>query len=192
MNLGWKLAQVVRGVSGEQLLDTYHAERHPVAARVLHNTMAQTALNGPGERIINALRDTMSELLTMHEPRTRIAAMMCGLDIHYDLGDGHSLLGHRMPDLDLHTPTGPTRLFTLLHQANGVLLKFGDARNFDITPWSDQVSMFDVHYSGGWNLPIIGEVATPQAVLVRPDGYVAWVENGSTSGLPAALDRWFT
>jgi FAD binding domain len=192
VNLGWKLAQVVRGVSGEELLDTYHAERHPVAARVLHNTMAQTALNGPGERI-DALRDTMSELLTMDEPRTRIAAMMCGLDIHYDLGDGHPLLGRRMPDLDLQTPTGPTRLFTLLYQAHGVLLKFGgQAFDFDITPWSDQMSMLDVHYSGTWKLPIIGEVAAPQAVLVRPDGYVAWVADGSTAGLPDALDRWFT
>lgn len=191
VNLGWKLTQVVRGVSGEELLDTYHAERHPVAARVLHNTMAQTALNGSGERI-DALRDTMSEFLTMDEPRTRIAAMMCGLDIHYDLGDGHPLLGRRMPDLDLQTPSGPTRVFTLLHQANGVLLKFGgQAFDFDITPWSDQVSMFDVHCSEGWKLPVIGEVAAPQAVLVRPDGYVAWVANDSAVGLQDALDMWF-
>ena len=192
VNLGWKLAQVVRGVSGEEFLDTYHAERHPVAARVLHNTMAQTALNGPGPRI-DALRDTMFELLTMDEPRTRIAAMMCGLDIHYDLGDGHPLLGRRMPDLDLQTPSGHSRVFTLLHQAHGVLLKFGGrAFDFDIAPWSDQVSMFDVHYSGAWELPVIGAVAAPQAVLVRPDGYVAWVADGSTAGLPDALDRWFT
>ena len=92
VNLGWKLAQVVNETSPETLLDTYHAERHPVAARVLHNAMAQTALIGPGERI-DALRDTMSELLSMDEPRKRIAAMMCGLDIHYDLGEGHPLLG---------------------------------------------------------------------------------------------------
>jgi 2-polyprenyl-6-methoxyphenol hydroxylase-like FAD-dependent oxidoreductase len=192
VNLGWKLAQVVNGVSGEQLLDTYHAERHPVAARVLHNTMAQTALNGPGERI-DALRDTVAELLTMHEPRTRIAAMMCGLDIHYDLGEGHPLLGHRMPDLDLHTPSGPARLFTLLHQAHGLLLTFGGhACDFDITPWSDRVSMFDVHYSGAWKLPVIGEVTAPDAALVRPDGHVAWVGDGTTAGLPEALNRWFT
>jgi 2-polyprenyl-6-methoxyphenol hydroxylase-like FAD-dependent oxidoreductase len=192
VNLGWKLAQVVRGVSGAELLDTYHAERHPVAARVLHNTMAQTALNGPGERI-DALRDTIAELLTMHEPRTRIAAMMCGLDIHYDLGEGHPLLGHRAPDLNLQVPSGPARLFTLLHHAQGVLLKFGGQTwDFDLTSWSDRVSMFDVQYSGAWNLPVIGEVEAPQAVLVRPDGYVAWVGDGSTSGLPDALDRWFT
>jgi 2-polyprenyl-6-methoxyphenol hydroxylase-like FAD-dependent oxidoreductase len=192
VNLGWKLAQVVRGVSDEELLDTYQAERRPVAARVLHNTMAQTALNGSGERI-DALRDTMSELLTMDEPRTRIAAMMCGLDIHYDLGEGHPLLGRRMPDLDLQTTSGPTRVFTLLHQANGVLLKFGgQAFDFDIAPRSDRVSMLDVHYSGSWTIPVIGEVVAPQAVLIRPDGYVAWVADGSTVGLPDALDRWFT
>jgi 2-polyprenyl-6-methoxyphenol hydroxylase-like FAD-dependent oxidoreductase len=192
VNLGWKLAQVARGAAGEKLLDTYHAERHPVAARVLHNTMAQTALNGPGERI-DALRDTVAELLGMHEPRTRIAAMMCGLDIHYDFGEGHPLLGRRMPDLDLHTPTGPTRLFTRLHDAHGVLLKFGgSARDFDITPWSHRVSMFDVHYSGVWKLPVIGEVTAPDAVLVRPDGHVAWVGDGTTAGLPEALNRWFT
>jgi 2-polyprenyl-6-methoxyphenol hydroxylase-like FAD-dependent oxidoreductase len=192
VNLGWKLAQVVSGVSGEHLLDTYHAERHPVAARVLHNTMAQTALNSPGERI-DAMRDAVAELLTMHEPRTRIAAMMCGLDIHYDFGEGHPLLGRRMPDLDLHTPSGPSRLFTRLHDAHGVLLKFGGAaRDFDITPWSDRVSMFDVHYSGVWKLPVVGAVTAPDAVLVRPDGHVAWVGDGTTAGLPEALNRWFT
>lgn len=192
VNLGWKLAHVVRGVSGEELLDTYHAERHPIAARVLHNTMAQTALNAPGERI-DALRDTVAELLTLHEPRTRIAAMMCGLDIHYNLGVGHPLLGRRMPDLDLQTPSGPARLFTLLHQAHGTLLRFGGPPwDLDITPWSDRVSVFDVRYTGAWKLPVIGEVTAPDAVLIRPDGYAAWVAKGSTEGLPNALDRWFT
>jgi 2-polyprenyl-6-methoxyphenol hydroxylase-like FAD-dependent oxidoreductase len=192
VNLGWKLAHVVRGVSSAELLDTYHAERHPVAARVLHNTMAQTALNGPGERI-DALRDTVAELLTMDEPRTRIAAMMCGLDIHYNLGVGHPMLGRRMPDLDLQIASGPTRVFTLLHQARGALLKFGGPPwDLDITPFSDRVSVFDVHYTGAWELPAIGEVAGPDAVLIRPDGYVVWVATGSTEGLPDALGRWFT
>lgn len=191
VNLGWKLAQVTRGVSGEKLLDSYSVERHPVAARVLHNTMAQTALNGPGERI-DALRDTVAELLILRESRTRIAAMMCGLDIHYSLGDGHQLHGRRMPDLDLQTPSGPTRVFPLLNQARGVLLKFGgQLRDFDIAPWSDRVSMFDVHYNGAWELPIIGDVAAPDAVLIRPDGYVAWVGVGSAVGLNHALDTWF-
>ena len=123
VNLGWKLAQVVKGLSPETLLDTYQAERHPVAARVLRNTMAQTALTRSDERV-DALKDTVSELLHMDEPRKRIAAMMSGLDIHYDLGEGHPLLGRRMPDLDLITTNGPFRLFDLLHDARPVLLSF--------------------------------------------------------------------
>ncbi len=99
VNLGWKLAQVVHQTAPESLLDTYHAERHPVAARVLRNTMGQVALRRPDERI-EALRDTVSELLSMDEPRRRFAAMISGLDIHYDLGPGHPLLGRRMPNLD--------------------------------------------------------------------------------------------
>jgi 3-(3-hydroxy-phenyl)propionate hydroxylase len=137
VNLGWKLAQVVSQTSPESLLDTYHAERHPVAARVLHNTMAQTALSRPGART-EALRDTMSELLSMDEPRQRIAGMMCGLDIHYDLGDGHPLLGRRMTDLDLVNAKGPLRVFTLLHDARPVLLNLGEPGGFDITPWAWQ------------------------------------------------------
>ncbi len=125
VNLGWKLAQVVNGTSPDGLLDTYHAERHPVGARVLHNTMAQGALSGTDERT-DALRDTMTELLSMDEPRKRFAAMMSGLDIHYDLGEGHPLLGRRMPDLDLVTADGPLRVFTLLHDAKPVLLNLGE------------------------------------------------------------------
>ncbi|HEX5144339.1 MAG TPA: FAD-dependent monooxygenase [Mycobacterium sp.] len=192
VNLGWKLAHVVSGISSDRLLDTYHAERYPVGARVLHNTMAQTALNSSGERV-DALRDTVAELLNMQEPRIRIAPMMCGLDIHYDLGDGHPLLGRRVPDLDLYTPFGPARLFTLLHQARGILLNFGKQKPaLDITLWSDHVSVVDVQYDGTWKLPVIGRVTAPDAVLVRPDGHVAWVGEGTTDGLPDALDKWFT
>ena len=111
MNLGWKLAQVVKGTSPESLLDTYHAERHPVAARALRSTMASVALRRADERT-KALRDITSELLAMDEPRKRLAGMMSGLDIHYDLGEGHPLLGRRMPDLDLVTANGPRRVFT--------------------------------------------------------------------------------
>jgi 2-polyprenyl-6-methoxyphenol hydroxylase-like FAD-dependent oxidoreductase len=191
VNLGWKLAQVVCGASGDELLDTYHAERHPVAARVLHNTMAQTALNGPGERI-DALRGAAAELLNIEELRTRIAATMCGLDIHYELGDGHPLLGRRMPDLDLNIPSGPTRLYTLLHQAQGIVLNFGQPWEFDTTAWSRRVTALDAQYSAGWQLPIFGEITAPTAVLVRPDGYVAWVGNGTTAGLEEALNKWFS
>jgi 3-(3-hydroxy-phenyl)propionate hydroxylase len=190
VNLGWKLAQVVKETSPESLLDTYHAERHPVAARVLRNTMAQTALLRPDERI-EALRDTMSELLTMDEPRKRFAAMMSGLDIHYDLGEGHPLLGRRMPDLDLVTANGPLRVFTLLHDARPVLLNLGGPDGFDITPWADRVQLTNAKYAGVWELPVLGAVTAPTAVLIRPDGHVAWVGDGADTGLRDALTTWF-
>jgi hypothetical protein len=190
VNLGWKLAQVVKQTSPESLLDTYHAERHPVAARVLRNTMASVALRRPDERT-KALRDTMTELFSMDEPRRRFAAMMSGLDIHYDLGDGHPLLGRRMPDLDLVTPSGPLRVFTLLHDARPVLLNLGEPGGVDITPWADRVQLIDAEYVGLWELPALGAVPAPVAVLVRPDGYVAWVGDPTHLGLPDALTTWF-
>jgi len=190
VNLGWKLAQVVERTSPESLLDTYHAERHPVAARVLRNSMAQVALLRPDDRT-DALRETMTELLGMDEPRRRFAAMMSGLDIHYDLGEGHPLLGRRMPDLDLATADGPLRVFTLLHDARPVLLDFGAHGGLDVTPWSDRVRSVDAEYAGTWELPAIGAVAAPTAVLIRPDGYVAWVGDGTDLGLDDALTTWF-
>jgi 2-polyprenyl-6-methoxyphenol hydroxylase-like FAD-dependent oxidoreductase len=190
VNLGWKLAQVVAGTSPESLLDTYHAERHPVGARVLRSTMAQVALTGTDERT-RALHETMTELLAMDEPRKRIAGMLSGLDIHYDLGDGHPLLGRRMPDLDLVTADGPRRAFTLLHDARPVLLNLRAPSRFDLTPWADRVHMVDASYVGPWDLPVIGAVAAPTAVLIRPDGYVAWVGDLSEPGLPDALTTWF-
>src|ERR1700736_1618543 len=190
VNLGWKLAQVVKQRSPESLLNTYHAERHPVAARVLRNTMASVALRRPDERT-KALRDTMSELLSMDEPRRRFAAMMSGLDIHYDLGEGHPLLGRRMPDLDLVTANGPLRVFTLLHDARPVLLNLGEPGGFDITPWADRVQLIDAKYVGTWELPALGAVTPPTAVLIRPDGYVAWVGDLTQLGLADALTIWF-
>jgi 2-polyprenyl-6-methoxyphenol hydroxylase-like FAD-dependent oxidoreductase len=190
VNLGWKLAQVVNRRSAETLLDTYHAERHPVAARVLRNTMAHVALRRPDERT-QALRDTIAELLSMDEPRKRFAAMMSGLDIHYDLGEGHPLLGRRMPDLDLVTADGPLRVFTLLHDARPVLLNLGEPGGFDITPWADRVQSIDARYVGMWELPALGPVTAPAAVLIRPDGYVAWVGDLTEPGLADALTTWF-
>jgi 2-polyprenyl-6-methoxyphenol hydroxylase-like FAD-dependent oxidoreductase len=190
VNLGWKLAQVVEKTSPESLLDTYHAERHPVAARVLRNTMAQVALTTPDDRHL-ALRDTMTELLSMDEPRRRFAGMMSGLDIHYDLGDGHPLLGRRMPDLDLVTADGAVRVFALLHDARAVLLNLGERWAFDASPWSDRVVAVDAQYGGEWELPVLGHVAAPTAVLIRPDGYVAWVGDGTDTGLRDALTTWF-
>ncbi len=190
VNLGWKLAQVVNGISAESLLDTYHAERHPVGARVLRNTMAQVALSRVDDRT-DALRDSVSELLSMDEPRRRFGAMMSGLDIHYDLGEGHALLGRRMPDLDLVTADGPLRVFTLLHEARAVLLDLGEPGGFDIAPWGDRVQLAQARYDGPWELPAIGAVDGPSAVLIRPDGYVAWVGDGTQLGLAEALTTWF-
>ncbi|HTF41466.1 MAG TPA: FAD-dependent monooxygenase [Propionibacteriaceae bacterium] len=190
VNLGWKLARVVKKTSPESLLDTYHAERHPVAALVLRNTMAQVALLRTDDRT-NALRETMSELLGMDEPRKRVAAMMSGLDIHYDLGEGHPLLGRRMPDLDLVTADGPLRVFTLLHDARAVLLNLDEPGGLDITPWVDRVQLIDAKYVGTWELPALGAITAPAAVLIRPDGYVAWVGDRTHLGLHEALTTWF-
>lgn len=190
VNLGWKLAQVVGGTSPESLLDTYQAERHPIAARVLRATMAQTAL-GRGDERTNALRETMSELLKMDEPRKRYAGMMSGLDIRYELGTGHPLLGRRMPDLDLLTVNGPRRAFTLLHEARPVLLNLGEPGGLDMPPWADRVRRIDARYAGVWELPVFGVVAAPAAVLIRPDGHVAWVGDGTDLGLRDALTAWF-
>jgi len=190
VNLGWKLAQVVDGVSPDGLLDTYHAERHPVAARVLRNTMASVALRRADDRI-KALGDVVSELLSYEEPRRHFAAMMSGLDVHYDLGEGHPVLGRRMPDLDLVTADGPLRVYTLLHRARPVLLKLGAPGGLEIAPWADRVQLVDAEYAGTWELPALGEVGAPSAVLVRSDGYVGWVGEGSDLGLRDALATWF-
>ena len=190
VNLGWKLAQVINGTSPDSLLDTYHAERHPVAARVLRNTIAQTLLINPND-YVKTLGDVIAELLTMEEPRRRFAGMISGLDIHYDLGEGHPLLGRRMPDLDLDTADGPTRVFTLLHDARPVLLDVGEPGGFDIAPWANRVRLVDARHDGVWELPVLGEVAAPPSVLIRPDGHVAWAGDLTDPELPRALARWF-
>jgi 2-polyprenyl-6-methoxyphenol hydroxylase-like FAD-dependent oxidoreductase len=190
VNLGWKLAQVVKKTSPESLLDTYHTERHPVAATVLRNTMAQVALMRTDDRT-SALREVMSELLSMDQPRRRMAGMMSGLDIHYDLGEGHPLLGRRMPDLDLVTANGPVRVFSLLHDARPVLINFGEHGRLEITSWADRVQSIDAGYDGPWELPVLGAVGAPGGVLIRPDGYVAWVGDGTDQGLADALTFWF-
>jgi len=190
VNLGWKLAQVIKGTSPDSLLDTYHAERHPIAARVLRNTLAASALRRPDDRT-TALGDTVAELLSMDEPRKRFAAMQSGLDVHYDLGEGHPLLGRRMPDLDLVTADGPLRVFTLLHDARPTLLNFAAPGSVDITAWAGRVQLIDARYDGAWQLPVLGEVPAPTAVLIRPDGHAAWVGQGTDTGLTNALTAWF-
>jgi hypothetical protein len=190
VNLGWKLAQVINGTSPESLLDTYQDERHPVAARALKHTLAQTALQRQDERS-KALADVVSELAMMEEPRKRLVGIVSGLDIHYDLGEGHPLRGRRMPDLDLVTADGPLRVFELLHDAKPVLLNLGEPGGIDITPWADRVQLIDAGYDGPWELPVLGAVTAPTAVLIRPDGYVAWVGEGTDTGLRGALTTWF-
>ncbi|HEX8881798.1 MAG TPA: FAD-dependent monooxygenase [Candidatus Acidoferrum sp.] len=190
MNLGWKLAQVVHGTSQENLLETYHAERHPVGARLLRNTMALAVLERSDDRI-GALRETLCELMKIDGTRKQYFAMMSGLDVHYDLGEGHPLLGRRMPDLDLVTTNGTLRLFTLLHNARPVLLNLDEHGGFDISPWADRVQLIDAKYVGTWELPALGTVTAPTAVLIRPDGYVAWVGDLTQRGLADALTTWF-
>jgi 2-polyprenyl-6-methoxyphenol hydroxylase-like FAD-dependent oxidoreductase len=190
VNLGWKLAQVVKGVSPDRLLDTYHAERHPVAARALKHTMAQGALQRRDDRM-EALVEVVSQLARMDPPRRFLAGLISGLDIHYNLGEGHPLLGRRMPDLDLNTSEGPLRMFELLHRARPVLLNLGVPASLAIAAWDDRVRLVEATYHGPWELPVLGTVEAPTAVLVRPDGYVAWVGHGPDEGLAAALATWF-
>ncbi len=190
VNLGWKLAQVVQGASPARLLDTYHAERHPVGARVLKATMAQVALHREDDRTL-AMRGILGDLLAMDEPRRHIAGMMSGLDVRYDLGSGHPLLGRRMPDLELDTELGTRRVFSYLHRARPVLLELGDVDAIECEPWSDRVQHVRAPCTDRWALPVLGEVAAPTAVLIRPDGYVCWVGEGTREGLAAALEMWF-
>jgi 2-polyprenyl-6-methoxyphenol hydroxylase-like FAD-dependent oxidoreductase len=190
VNLGWKLAQVVNWISPESLLDTYHDERHPVAARALRFTMAQGALQRQDERT-QALDGVVSEVVGLDEPRKRLAGMASGLDIRYELGEGHPLVGRRMPDLDLDVADGALRIFELLHDARAVLLNLGEPGRLDIAEWTSRVQLVEAEYDGPWELPVLGAVDAPTAVLIRPDGHVAWAGDGTDVGLRDALSTWF-
>jgi 3-(3-hydroxy-phenyl)propionate hydroxylase len=190
VNLGWKLAQVVRGTSPDSLLDTYHAERHPIGARVLQLTMAQVALHREDTRT-QAAREVIGELLALDPARKHLAGALSGLDIQYDLGPGHPLLGRRMPDLEIVTARGSQRVFSLLHQARPVLLNFGMPGTLEDASLPERIQPVHATYEGPWQLPVLGPVAAPAAVLIRPDGHVAWVGEGTSSGLEAAVERWF-
>jgi 3-(3-hydroxy-phenyl)propionate hydroxylase len=190
MNLGWKLAQAVKGSSPDSLLDTYHRERHPADARALRHSMTQSVLQRPDPRI-EALRDLMAELMEMEEPRRHVAGLASGLDVRYDLGDGHPLLGRRMPDLDLLTADRRLRVFSLLHDARGVLVNLAAPNRIDLGRWVDRVRLVEASFAGVWELPVVGAVPAPAAVLIRPDGHVAWVGDGNQSGLEDALTEWF-
>lgn len=152
--------------------------------------MAQTVLQRADPRTA-ALNETLDDLMMTAPARTQIAGLIHGLDVAYDLGQGHPLLGRRMPDLDLDIPPGPTRVYTLLHEAEPVLLNFDEPGRIDISPWADRVRVVDARFTGTWELPVLGKVASPAAVLIRPDGHVAWVERGTDEPLADALTRWF-
>jgi 2-polyprenyl-6-methoxyphenol hydroxylase-like FAD-dependent oxidoreductase len=189
VNLGWKLAQVVKGTSPASLLDSYHAERHPVGARAIRTTLALTALERGDDRS-SALRGMVSDMMQLAEPRQRYNATLSGLDIRYDLGEGHPLLGRRMPDLDIVTDEGVKRVFTWLHGAEPVLLQLNGASALDVSPWTGRVKLVQARHDGAWELPVVGAIKAPSTVLIRPDGYVGWVAEGTDDGLRDALCRW--
>jgi 3-(3-hydroxy-phenyl)propionate hydroxylase len=190
VNLGWKLAQVVKQISPDSLLDSYHAERHPVGARVLRDALTGAALQETDRRTV-AVRQTLAEIVNMEEPRLRLAAAASGLGIHYDLGEGHPLLGRRMPDRDLVTSAGTVRAFELLREARPVLINLAGPGELDVGSWADRVTVVDARDDGPWELPVLGVVPAPGGVLIRPDGHVAWVGDGTHPGLATALQTWF-
>ncbi|WP_407154799.1 FAD-dependent monooxygenase [Bradyrhizobium sp. STM 3557] len=189
VNLGWKLAQVVKGISSEALLATYHEERHPIGAALLEQTLALTALNRGDDRT-TALRGLVAKLMQMDEPRKWHTATMSGLDVRYGEEGTHPLLGRRMPDLDISTGEGPTRIFELLHEARPVLVNFGTPGSLSVDRWGRHVRLVDARFEGVCELPVIGAVPSPPAVLIRPDGHVAWVGDGTDTGLIDALGTW--
>jgi 2-polyprenyl-6-methoxyphenol hydroxylase-like FAD-dependent oxidoreductase len=171
-NLGWKLAAVVAGRTPETLLDTYHAERHPVGARVLDNTRAQSVLR-TSDLQHTALREILTELLDIPEANRAIAAMITGLDIDYG-GTGQT--GTRLPDFRI----GPRWASELFHSGHGVLLATDEKHLAPAKPWADRVTAV-----------LVDDLPWPdiEAVLVRPDGYVCWTATGETVTTP--LQAWF-
>ena len=190
VDLGWKLGQVVRGVSDASLLDTYTAERHPAGARALGYTMAQSLFQQADPRRA-ALRDLLDTVLAVPGAGVPVAALVAGLDVRHDLGPGHPLLGRRVPDVDLVTPDGPRRLFSLLHGARPVLLSLDGS---PLTPgrWAGRVRHVTAITADRWVVPVVGEVPAPTAVLIRPDGHAGWVAgpDGGDDGLTSALATW--
>lgn len=188
-NLGWKLAQVVQGNSPDALLDSYHAERHRVGARAVRYSMALGTLQRRDDRI-GALAEIVSELAVMDGPRQNLAGVISGLDIRYDFGDGHPLLGRRMPDLDLTTTDGPARLYQFLRDARPLLIRLHPDTAAEANGWEDRIRTLAATTQGPWQLPVIGEIAPPGAALLRPDGYVAWTDEQGQPALTAALATW--
>ncbi|GHA42183.1 putative monooxygenase [Streptomyces tauricus] len=194
VNLGWKLASVVRGQTPESLLDSYDAERHPVAERVLHNTRAQAALTRPGAQT-DALRDVFGSLIAFDDVNRYLAGMLTALDIRYPLDGDHPLTGRRVPDADLKTPEGATRVHELLHTARPVLLDLrGSAEVAAVAgEWAGLVDLVEARSDDDWRVPAVGRIPAPAALLIRPDGHVAWASAADapdTSALRTALATW--
>ena len=191
-NLGWKLASVVKQRCEPALLDTYHAERHPVAAAVLRDTLAQVALLRTDRRT-DALREVTGKLLGMKGPRQEIAGRLSGLTTRYapDEEDAAPLVGARIPDLELTRGEDTVQLYSLMHGAKPLFLTSGDAPA-DLEGWADRVTIEQVTFPETWRIPVTGEVASPRAVLVRPDGYIAWIDDGSGgTDIKHCLKFWF-
>ncbi|WP_330253947.1 FAD-dependent monooxygenase [Nocardia sp. NBC_00565] len=183
-NLGWKLAAHVNGWGPTGLLDTYQSERYPVGERVMMHSLSQLALMSPGPEI-TALRKLFTELLETPANAAHIAHLLAGSDLHYDLGDPHPLAGRLVPELTVETEGRQARVTELLHQARPVLLVLADDNGFaDIAePWRDRID----------TVIATSPEAPADALLIRPDGYVAWAgESGDDADrLRDALSRWF-
>jgi len=189
VNLGWKLAAVVHGWAPPGLLDTYHVERHAVGARLLMNTQAQGLLFLSGEEV-QPMRDLFTELIGYDVVARHLVGMVSGLEIRYDVGAGtHPLLGMRMPDRELTGVPGVTRVYELLHTARGLLLDIGDDVRLRKTAagWADRVDVVSARLGGREDDPLAGI----SAILVRPDGYIAWAAPGTSEPVNASLSRWF-
>ncbi|PWI09315.1 hypothetical protein DIZ27_18590 [Streptomyces sp. NWU339] len=196
VNLGWKLASVVRGQAPESLLDSYHAERHPVGERVLHNTRAQSALVRPGAQT-DALRDVFGSLMVFDDVNRYLRHLLNALDIRYPVDGDHPLEGRRVPDADLNTSEGPVYVYELLHAARPVLLDLRGSAEVAAAAkgWADRVDLVEARSEDDhWPVPAIGEIPAPTALLIRPDGHVAWATADGApdaSALRTALTTWF-
>lgn len=190
-NLGWKLAAVVRGWAPEGLLDSYHRERHPVGERLLMNTQAQGLLYLTGDENVAPLRKVLAELIAIPEVGRKLSGMVSGFEIRYDVGPGtHPLLGGRMPDQEIVTDTGKVSSTELLRSGRGVLLDFADSAPLRETAasWAHRV---DTVTGAAHAIEPDSPVAGATAVLLRPDGYVAWAAPDDGDDLPTALQHWF-
>lgn len=192
MNLGWKLAAQVQGRAPAGLLDSYHLERHPVAARVLATTRAQGVLMSPPPDADDrwALREIVSDLARLPEANRYLAGLMCGLDLRYDFGASDPLVGARMIDLSLDTQHGPTTVSTLLRSGRGLLLELADTAvpSTSLPEGVDQVIAQVIDSPVGTALGASPDV---DRILVRPDGHVCWTGTGPQSSPEPALQRWF-